>query len=287
MGGCNSKDSQVIQEPPPKKYTPKPAPPPPTQQELEIKRRKEELQKQWEEEARRVGPPSPEKPPAKFEGKSPEDYKEYMRIRYEYEQWENGVIVLARKMQRESAAQGIVEPPSSKSEVIQSKPIDSPRPVDPPVSKSVDPPISKSVDPPISKPVNPPIQSRTPNSTQSKPVSPPNQSRTPNSTQSKQTVQSKGESFRPPTPPEPSVISLNEIDLESDDLVEQMIQIVPAPEEDFPQEPPPPYPSSTHMEKRLSENAILAIEELKELLDNGLITDADFESRSKEASNLP
>jgi len=239
-----------------------------------------------------------------------------MRIRYEYEQWENGVIVLARKMQRESAAQGIVEPPSSKSEVIQSKPIDSPiqsRPVDPPISKSVDPPISKPVNPPIqsrspnstqSKPVSPPNQSRTPNSTQSKPVSPPNQSRspnstqskpvnppiqsrTPNSTQSKQTVQSKGESFRPPTPPEPSVISLNEIDLESDDLVEQMIQIVPAPEEDFPQEPPPPYPSSTHMEKRLSENAILAIEELKELLDNGLITDADFESRSKEASNLP
>jgi hypothetical protein len=78
--------------------------PEPTPEELEKKRLESEEVKRWEEEARRVGPSAPPKPilpPSPNE----QQYKQYMMERYEYEAWENKIILLGRKLRKEHKEQ--------------------------------------------------------------------------------------------------------------------------------------------------------------------------------------
>jgi len=97
MGGSGSKS--------------KPAPPPPrtrqaptrryepTPEELERKRQEEDSSKRWIEEAKRVGPPCPPKPTFS-PGGSEEEYKKYMISKYDYEAWENNILLLGRKLRQ-------------------------------------------------------------------------------------------------------------------------------------------------------------------------------------------
>jgi hypothetical protein len=71
-----------------------------TPEMIEKKRREAEEVKKWEEEARRVGPAAPTKPVLP-PGASEEQYKKYMMDKYEYEAWENKIILLARKLRKE------------------------------------------------------------------------------------------------------------------------------------------------------------------------------------------
>jgi len=57
------------------------------------------------EEAKRVGPPAPPKP-AFRPGGSEDEYKKYMVEKYEFEAWENQVILLGRKLRQQSQAVG-------------------------------------------------------------------------------------------------------------------------------------------------------------------------------------
>eukprot|EP01112_Ceratiomyxa_fruticulosa_P018340 TRINITY_DN5841_c1_g1_i1.p1 TRINITY_DN5841_c1_g1~~TRINITY_DN5841_c1_g1_i1.p1 ORF type:complete len:107 (-),score=30.09 TRINITY_DN5841_c1_g1_i1:104-424(-) len=104
MGGGGSKK---------KKQAPSPAPAPakggyagrapPSAEEIERRRRDEEESKKWEEEARRVGPPPPyPTKPVFVAGGSEDVYKAYMRQKYEYELWENSIILLGRKLRQQA-----------------------------------------------------------------------------------------------------------------------------------------------------------------------------------------
>ena len=54
-------------------------------------------------------PPAPPEPPVATKPTDPsneESYKEYMRIRYEHEGWENQVLLLARRLRAQAQQQG-------------------------------------------------------------------------------------------------------------------------------------------------------------------------------------
>jgi len=99
MGCGGSKEP----DPPPKKsgYHP---PPPPSPEEIARREREKAEEQRWIEIAKQSGPPEP--PVAVFTpGGDEAAYKEYMRVKYEHECWENQIILLSRKM-RAAAEQG-------------------------------------------------------------------------------------------------------------------------------------------------------------------------------------
>lgn len=59
-----------------------------------------EEERKWLEKAKMLNPPPFEKP--QFSGGTEAEYKEYMKKKYEYEQWENSCILLARKLRKEN-----------------------------------------------------------------------------------------------------------------------------------------------------------------------------------------
>eukprot|EP01116_Phalansterium_solitarium_P008818 TRINITY_DN22782_c0_g1_i1.p1 TRINITY_DN22782_c0_g1~~TRINITY_DN22782_c0_g1_i1.p1 ORF type:complete len:479 (+),score=132.99 TRINITY_DN22782_c0_g1_i1:157-1593(+) len=74
----------------------------PSPEELERKRREKEEEKLWIEEAKRVGPPEPHKPFYDASQHNEELYKQYMIEKYNYEQWENSILLLARRLYKDS-----------------------------------------------------------------------------------------------------------------------------------------------------------------------------------------
>jgi len=101
MGGSSSK-KKPVQPPPPRKQPPRQRYEP-TPEELERKRRDEDESKRWIEEAKRVGPPCPPKP-SFSPGGTEEEYKRYMISKYDYEAWENNIILLSRKLRTQGSA---------------------------------------------------------------------------------------------------------------------------------------------------------------------------------------
>eukprot|EP01116_Phalansterium_solitarium_P025061 TRINITY_DN93_c2_g1_i1.p3 TRINITY_DN93_c2_g1~~TRINITY_DN93_c2_g1_i1.p3 ORF type:complete len:111 (+),score=26.16 TRINITY_DN93_c2_g1_i1:158-490(+) len=99
MGCCSSYEVPEPATPVPQRH----APPPPTAEELERRRAEEEERKIWEERAAACAPPAPFPKPELMPGSNDDQYKEYMRRKYEYEAWENSIVLLARKMRREAA----------------------------------------------------------------------------------------------------------------------------------------------------------------------------------------
>lgn len=71
-----------------------------TPEVIERKRREAAEAKKWEEEAKRVAGPIPPVPQL-IPGASEEQYKKYMIDKFEYEAWENKIILLGRKLRKE------------------------------------------------------------------------------------------------------------------------------------------------------------------------------------------
>lgn len=105
MGGSSSKKKA----PPPSTATRRPPQQrqryEPTPEELARKRREEEETKRWIEEAKRVGPPCPPKPTFS-PGGTENEYKRYMLAKYDYEAWENNLILLSRRLRTQAQQQG-------------------------------------------------------------------------------------------------------------------------------------------------------------------------------------
>jgi len=91
--------------PPPRKTGGYKPPPPPSPEEIARREAEKAEEARWLERAKASGPPEP--PKAVFQpGSSEEQYKEYMRVKYEHERWENQMILLSRKMRAEAQAAG-------------------------------------------------------------------------------------------------------------------------------------------------------------------------------------
>jgi len=101
MGGSSSKKKQPAATQPARRQ---PVRNEPTPEELERRRKEEEEHKRWQEEARKVGPPAPPKPTFR-PGGTEEEYKQYMVAKYDYETWENSIILLARKLRNQAQQQ--------------------------------------------------------------------------------------------------------------------------------------------------------------------------------------
>jgi hypothetical protein len=67
---------------------------------IERKRREAVEAKKWEQEAKRVGPPQPPTPSLP-PGANEDAYKKYMIEKFDYEAWENKIILLGRKLRKE------------------------------------------------------------------------------------------------------------------------------------------------------------------------------------------
>eukprot|EP00178_Gracilaria_changii_P017955 TRINITY_DN51245_c0_g1_i1.p1 TRINITY_DN51245_c0_g1~~TRINITY_DN51245_c0_g1_i1.p1 ORF type:complete len:106 (+),score=23.68 TRINITY_DN51245_c0_g1_i1:38-355(+) len=98
--GCT--ESQEVYEPPKKStstggYKPREISP----EELERRKREKEEEQKWFEIAKSKADPAPPKPVPK-QGLSEDEYKQYMREKYDYEAWENSVILLSRKLRKEA-----------------------------------------------------------------------------------------------------------------------------------------------------------------------------------------
>ena len=57
----------------------------------------------WLAEAKKVGPAEPPQAVV-VPGMSEQEYKIYMRVKYEHEAWENQIILLSRKMRAQAQA---------------------------------------------------------------------------------------------------------------------------------------------------------------------------------------
>eukprot|EP01105_Mastigella_eilhardi_P020966 TRINITY_DN5036_c0_g1_i2.p1 TRINITY_DN5036_c0_g1~~TRINITY_DN5036_c0_g1_i2.p1 ORF type:complete len:121 (-),score=41.72 TRINITY_DN5036_c0_g1_i2:46-408(-) len=100
--GNNAQPAPRVAAPVAQPYTP---PKPPTAEEIAARKHEEEEERRWLEQAKRTGPAEP--PPAVLPpGASQEQYKEYMRVKYEHEAWENQVLLLSRRLRAQASAGG-------------------------------------------------------------------------------------------------------------------------------------------------------------------------------------
>eukprot|EP01119_Soliformovum_irregulare_P009515 TRINITY_DN2289_c0_g1_i1.p1 TRINITY_DN2289_c0_g1~~TRINITY_DN2289_c0_g1_i1.p1 ORF type:complete len:261 (-),score=69.06 TRINITY_DN2289_c0_g1_i1:209-991(-) len=98
--GCAGSKEEEEPRPQPKQTTAS-SRPQPSAEELERRKRDQEEEKKWVEVARQQNPPPFDKPVLR-QGCPEEEFKEHMRQKYEYEQWENKLILIARKLMQDA-----------------------------------------------------------------------------------------------------------------------------------------------------------------------------------------